>query len=328
MNWNILGHDWAVQLLRGHISQNRLKHAYLITGPRGIGRRTLALRFSQALNCPESIELGLPCQRCKTCIQIEHGTYPDLAVVLPDEPGSPIKVDQIRDLQRSLALAPYAAKFRIALLPQFELSTESAANALLKTLEEPPTQVMMLLTSETTDTLLPTIVSRCEIIRLRPVPLKKVERGLIEMWDLPQKQAALLAQLSGGRPGIAHAFHHDSNLLLHRQSFLEEHFRVLKSDRVERFAFAEQLSKDKLEFQAAIEVWLSFWRDVLLFISRAEIPLANPDREKEIHNVASRMSLSGARQIIEDLEHTLQLVDSNVNPRLAAEVLLMDLPDF
>ena len=111
MNWDMLGHEWAVSLLKGHIERDRVRHAYLITGPRGVGRRTLALRLAQALNCPQPSSPGDPCRTCRTCSQIERMQHPDLVVVQADQLGGTLKVDQIRELGRGLALAPYESQY-------------------------------------------------------------------------------------------------------------------------------------------------------------------------------------------------------------------------
>jgi DNA polymerase-3 subunit delta' len=167
-NWNLLGHEWAVQLLSGQLERNSLRHAYLITGPAGVGRRTLALSLAQAVNCPTPLAPGFPCQTCRTCSQIARQQHPDLAIIQAEEVGGTLKVDQVRELQRSLNLAPYQARYRVALLLRFEEAHPSAANALLKTLEEPASQVILILTASSPDALLPTVVSRCEVFRLRP----------------------------------------------------------------------------------------------------------------------------------------------------------------
>ena len=129
--------------------------------------------------------------------------HADLAVIQAEERGGSLKVDQVRELQYSLALAPYEARYRIALLLRFEEATTSAMNALLKTLEEPAPQVILLLTAESGESLLPTIVSRCEILRLRPLPAAQVMQGLNDRWGIEQEQAQLAAHVSGGRPGYA-----------------------------------------------------------------------------------------------------------------------------
>ncbi len=133
MHWDMLGHEWAVNLLREHVAQGNFRHAYLITGPQGVGRRTLALRFAQALNCPQPLSPGEPCRTCRTCTQIENMQHPDLAIVQAERAGSVLKVDQVRELLPSLSLAPYQANYRVALFLRFEEANQNAANALLKT---------------------------------------------------------------------------------------------------------------------------------------------------------------------------------------------------
>jgi DNA polymerase-3 subunit delta' len=193
LNWNLLGHEWAAQLLAGQFARDSLRHAYLITGPAGVGRRTLALSLAQAVNCPTSLAPGVPCQTCRTCSQIAQQQHPDLSVVQADEVGGTLKVDQIRELQRSLNLAPYQARYRIALLLRFEEAHISAANALLKTLEEPASQVILILTAESVDALLPTVVSRCEVLRLRPLSFESLSAGLTTKWQIPTEETQLLA---------------------------------------------------------------------------------------------------------------------------------------
>jgi len=195
----MLGHQWAVSLLREHIARNRLRHAYLFTGPQGVGRRTLALRLSQAVNCLQPPEPGEPCGDCRACTLIGRMQHPDLAVVQAAQSGGTLKVDQIRELQGSLSLAPYEAQYRVALLLRFEEAHISAQNAFLKTLEEPPPRVILLVTAESPERLLPTVVSRCEVIRLRSLPVEEVCEGMQARWGLAADQARLLAHLSGGR---------------------------------------------------------------------------------------------------------------------------------
>lgn len=326
MTWEMLGHAWAADLLKEHIVRGFTRHAYLLTGPYGVGRRTLALRFAQALNCPQAPSPGEPCRKCRTCKQIENMQYADLSVVQADQMGGTLKVDQVRELQHALALAPYEARYRVALLLRFEESHASAANALLKTLEEPPSQVILVLTAESGERLLPTIVSRCEILRLRPLPLQVIEEGLQALWNLPAERARLLAHLSGGRPGYALRLHHDAEALTHRQACLDEHYRLLSSSRVARFAYAEKLAKDRDDLRDTLQVWLSYWRDVLLRTAGASAPLANLDREAEIEILANHINMEVARGTVAALEKTYDLLESNVNVRLAADVLLLDLP--
>jgi DNA polymerase-3 subunit delta' len=326
MTWGMLGHEWAVQLLQQNVAEAHFRHAYLFTGPQGVGRRTLALRFAQALNCPQPLAPGVPCLECSTCTRLERMEHPDLAVVQAESVGGTLKVEQVRDLQHSLALAPYEARYRIALLLRFEEAHTSAANALLKTLEEPPPQVVLVLTAENAESLLPTIVSRCEVLRLRPLSLETVSQGLQERWGLPVEQAQLLAHLSGGRPGYALFLHQNPAQQGLRQNWLNDHQRLLASGRVERFAYSEKHWKDKEQLRLVLLTWLSLWRDVLLRASGASAPIANLDRGEEVEELAGRFDSHTASGMVAALQRTLDQIDRNVNARLAMDVLLLDLP--
>lgn len=326
MNWDMLGHEWAVSLLREQAAHERLRHAYLITGPQGTGRRTLALRLAQTVNCLRPPAPGEPCLACRACTQLARMQHPDLDVVQAEQVGGTLRVEQVRLLQHNLSLAPYEARYRVALLLRFEEAHVSAANALLKTLEEPPPQVILLVTAESAERLLPTIVSRCEVLRLRPLSLEAVYQGLQSQWGLPEEEARLLAHLSGGRVGQAVFLHEHPEQLEQRKTWLDDHSRMLSATRFDRFNYAEALGKDKETLRLVLQTWAALWRDVLLRAAGAAAPLTNLDRMVEVEDLAEREGLSKARRMVQELEHTVELLDSNINPRLAAEVLLLDLP--
>lgn len=326
MDWDILGHTWAVALLKSHILQGQVRHAYLITGPRGVGRRTLALRLAQALNCPTPAAPGEPCLACLVCRQIEQMQFADLSVVQAEKVGGTLKIEQVRALQHELALTPYQAKRRIALLLRFEEAHNSAANALLKTLEEPPGDAILLVTAESLESLPPTIVSRCEVLRLRPLPLELAQRGLEERWKLEPAQAELLAHLSGGRLGVALQYVRDENRLPQRQAWLEGLWELLGADRAARFAKAEAMAKDKSVLQENLLVWAAFWRDVQLCTLGAKVPLVNLDWREQVEWTAKRLNPRQAAAVLTAAQRTLDDLTRNVNARLAVEVLMLDMP--
>lgn len=326
MNWKIIGHQWAVELLSQHVAQNTYRHAYLITGPESVGRRTLALRFAQALNCPQPSQPGVPCFDCQTCKQLEEMVHPDLTVTQAELAGGQLKVDQIRELQHGLALAPYDAKYRIALILRFEEANPYAANALLKTLEEPPSQVIMILTAENAEKLMPTIVSRCEILRLRPLAISTIREGLQSIWDIPPDQSDLLAHLSGGRPGYAFRLFQYPGKLDQRSGHLEDAQNLLFVNRVARFDYVEKMLKNYDSIRDALKVWLSFWRDVMLRAGYPSAQITNIDRSDSIDELAGRLGLMTAHNLVASLERIFDQLDRNVNPRLALENFMLDLP--
>jgi len=326
MSWDLIGHQWTVGLLHEHVARKSLRHAYLITGPQGVGRRTLALRLSQAVNCLQPPEPGEPCGACRPCTLIGRMQHPDLAVVQATQVGGTLKVDQIRELQSSLSLTPYEAQYRVAVLLRFEEAHISAQNAFLKTLEEPPPRVILLVTAESPERLLPTVVSRCEVIRLRPLPVDEVSQGLEERWGIPQDQALLLAHLSGGRPGYALRLHQHPEMLENRRLRLEDHQRLLTWSRAQRLEYAEKLVKDKEGLLITLQTWSSLWRDVLICAAGSASPLVNLDRADDIARLAARFGLRRANEVVAAIQRTSDLLDHNVNPRLATEVLMLDLP--
>jgi DNA polymerase-3 subunit delta' len=326
MNWDLLGHEWAVDLLRENVARGQVRHAYLFTGSQGVGRRTMALRLAQAVNCLQPPEPGVPCRVCRICSQIERMQHPDLAIVQAETQGGTLKVEQIRELQHTLSLAPYDAPFRVAILLRFEEANPSAMNALLKTLEEPAAQVILVVTAESAERLLPTIVSRCEVLRLRPLPVDQVSEWLNAQYNVPVDQAQLLAHIAGGRPGYALRLRDEPESLEKRRVWLDDLARLLAASRVERFQYAETLSKDKDAFRLALLAWLTFWQDVLMQSAGSSQPLANLDRREEIQVLAARFDLPQVHHTVAVLERTLDLLDRNVNTRLAAEVLMLDLP--
>jgi DNA polymerase III subunit delta' len=324
-NWNVLGHAWAVDLLRQHVTRGEMRHAYLMTGPIGVGRRTLALRLAQALNCPQPVAPGEPCGVCRTCLQIEGMRHADLTVVQAEQEGGVLKIDQVREVLRTVSLKPFQSPYRIALFLRFHEANANAQNALLKTLEEPPGHALILLTADNAEQLLPTIVSRCEIIRLRPLPVDDVTNFLTAQ-DTDMEQARLLAHLSGGRPGIALNLLHDSSALAFREERLADFRTLMASSRRVKFAAAEKLARDRETLRRTLLIWSAYWRDVLLLSAGSDVPLTNIDRLTELQALAGQLSLAEARRAVSEIELGLERLERNINPRLLLEVLLLDLP--
>jgi len=324
-SWDITGHDWAVNMLQQHVAHEALRHAYLFTGPAGVGRRSLAIRLAQAIQCQTPRAPGIPCQTCRACKQLEAGQNIDLMVVQAEAEGGTLKVEQVREVTKFLSTKPYASPFKIVLFLRFQEANVNAQNALLKTLEEAPAHALLLLTADNAEQLLPTIISRCEIIRLRPLAVEAVTEFLVSK-GVEAEKARLLGHLSGGRPGYALRLSADDKTLAFRAEKLDDLRALLAAKRRERFAYAEKLAKDKDIFRQTLLLWLSYWRDVLLRVGGSAAPLTNLDRAAEIESFRYQINLSMARALTENLEKALDRLEKNVNARLLAEVTLLDWP--
>jgi len=319
---NPVGHQWAIDLLLNGLALGRVSHASLIVGPPHIGKTTVARHFAQALNCTGN---PVPCGECISCHKTTSGNHPDVRIL--DAPDETLKIAEVRDLQHELALSPHEGRWRVAVLSDFERATLEAANALLKTLEEPPAQVVLLLTAVETGVLLPTIVSRCQVLSLRALPRSLVKETVISQWGAQPDQADLLASLSGGRLGWAVQALEDEALLARRTEHLDQLSSLMKKGRVERLAYAAVLSRNPGLVKEVLALWLGWWRDIMLIASGSRVTIMNVDQQEILMRQASQLSLQQAQRMVAQVRSTLRNLDQNVNLRLALEVLLLSLPN-
>ncbi|HSR31172.1 MAG TPA: DNA polymerase III subunit delta' [Anaerolineae bacterium] len=322
MNWQIIGHNWAVTLLRQAMAMDRVAHAYLFSGPPQIGKTRLARTLAQALNC---VQPDPPCGKCSSCGKIEQDAHPDVRLIQGQGGRGSIKIDQVRALQREAVLSPYEGRYRVYILRQVDLATIEAANSLLKTLEEPPAHVVLVLTTADADLLPTTVVSRCQHLDLRPASHDTVKTSLCDR-GTQKSRAKLLARLSGGRVGWALHAAQDDNVLQRRQADLAQLFRLLAMDRVERLDFAQQASRDSVSLSGMIELWTIWWRDLLLLHANGDSHIINVDRIDELRWLLSESTLPQVWGILTALQATAAQLEANVNARLALEALLFKLP--
>lgn len=330
MSWNLLGHETAIQFLQIHSQPEKVRHAYLITGAEGVGRETLALAFVKALNCTNPPSKGDFCGQCQTCRQIEAQAFPDLSILRVEEGARELKIEQVRAMQQSLALAPYQSKYRIVLIPDFQRATLGASNALLKSLEEPPSRAILILTADARESLLETIASRCELVRLRPMRIDDLAKELQETHGLSEVESRKLAQLAGGRVGTAMHYLRDEDLLEKYNDALDQLEEILGFNLRGRLKYVEKLQKAKGQaretYSFLIATWLTFWRDVLICSEAGEVPMVNLEKEKLIRHVAAGLNLQKVAGILQRHEEALTMLDQYVNSRLILENLLLNLP--
>jgi DNA polymerase-3 subunit delta' len=332
MEWDYVGNEWAVNMLQQQVVHGSTRHAYILAGPDGLGKRTLAIRFIQALNCTKAEGNGNPCMECRSCRQIEAMQYSDLQVVEKLEDKSEIRKEQVDEVNRFLSLSPYESKSKTSILIDFQSASTEAQNALLKTLEEAPGNSMIIITVDSVDNLLPTTVSRCEVLSLRPLPAREVAFALVSRLKVEGQLAELLGHISGGRFGYARLLAEEPDLLEQRSTWLDEWVELFGMTRVQRFKYIENklsrrgdLKKQREMLVGMIECWASFVRDVLLATNTAAAGPMNFDRKQTITRLEAQLGSTNCVRIIRNLEQASNRIDRYYNPRLVMEMLMLEL---
>lgn len=330
--WPIIGHDRTVGYLKRSLEKNALSHAYLFTGPKHVGKMSLAVMLAQAVNCQGA---DRPCGECSSCLKIAARNHPDvqaLNLLTADEAEdkkakSEIIIDQVRDLQRRASLPPYEGYCRVFIFEQADLLNEAAANCLLKSLEEPLPNVLFILLAPNIGAVPETIASRCQCLALRSVPAAEIEEMLFGR-GLTSDQASLMARLAGGAPGWAlDALEHEE-ILSKRTERLERLLGITGQGYEERFEAAEEFvgKGGRAEVAEVIRDWQGLWRDLLLAQSGRVEDIINLDGKDKIVALGNRVDLADIRGFLSALIRAEELVGANVNPRLVLETLMLDMP--
>ncbi|MFN8530277.1 MAG: DNA polymerase III subunit [Anaerolineae bacterium] len=321
--WGMVGHEWAVEALRKAIRNRRARHAYLIVGAEGLGKETLARGFAMALQCQHADPEQRPCGECSACHRIMTGNFADVFYTVRDT--QTLKIDEIRRVASQIAMKPYEGRYRIAIFRDFDTAWGVGQDSLLKTLEEPAETGVLILLARSLDPILPTITSRSQIIRLRPVAQHTIQQMLLDR-GADDTQAALFSALSGGRVGWAINALNDPTLLESRDQALDMLEGLLIGTRAKRFSAAEDLAKDKEALRPLLELWLSYWRDLVLVSENAQTPLTNIDRTQRLRRMADALTPEQALAALQATTHLLDVLDTNAGARLALEVMFLDYP--
>jgi len=321
--WSVIGHEWAVELLSRSLASGRLGHAYLLTGPAHIGKTTLAKELAQALNCRPADGATRPCGRCRNCRLAQADKHPDIQLVEPVQ--GHIRIDVLRAWQNTAALSPVEGQHRVFVLSRIDMATPAAANCLLKMLEEPPGCARFVLTADRIEAVLPTIVSRCQVLNLRPLPAAQVVHTLAER-GVDLTRARLLGHLSQGRIGWALTAAADTQFVQQRERILDKVIELSTATYGERFVYAEQLSKKPEQVPQVLEIFASWWHDLLTLTAGSGVPICNIDRRTQLESWAARLSVATVVTMLRSIHRTAWLLENNVNLRLALEVLMLDMP--
>jgi DNA polymerase-3 subunit delta' len=324
--WQVVGHEPTVTLLDNSLKGGNLSHAYLFVGPPHVGKMTLALNLAQALNCQGNQK---PCGACASCQRIAGRHHADVQV-LGLNGRAEIGIDQIREMLRSATLKPFEGSNRVFIIDGAEHLSTEAANCLLKTLEEPPPNVQLMLLAVNERLLLPTVRSRCQTLELRPLPVPVVERALVDHWGASPEQARVLARLSSGCLGWAVEALRDDGITGERSVHLSALRQLTSAGRAERFTYAAQLasqfSKNREAVRDVLSLWVGWWRDLLLIKGGCRDFITNVDQEATLHSEAEYYHMKGIKGFISSLLQARDALSQNANPRLVLEVLMLNVP--
>jgi len=337
--WPVWGNQSAVATMCDAIVHDRLRHAYLIGGPAGVGKTAFAMAFVSALCCDTPPVPGQACGSCLSCRKIARGVHPDVQTfslasqaAASEKSGSKnttLTIETVRELSSGTALRPTEGRWKVILIEDTESLQEIAQEALLKTLEEPPRFVVLLLLCDDPELLLPTIRSRCQIVDLRRVPRAAIVDGLVARGVNPAR-AEEVASVSGGLPGLANEIADNSKVLARQQESVKQALDWIEGSGYDRLVTAVRLgdsfTKKRPDVYHGLETLLGVWRDALLMHATQLTHMTYRGIAERLYALAAGWTLVDIHAGICSVQQCLADLEANVRPRLALESMVLQWP--
>lgn len=323
---DVVGHADIIQYIQNAVTEDKVSHAYIMNGERGSGKKLLANLFAQTLQCEQGG--NEPCYECHSCKQALSGNHPDI-IIVQHEKTSSISVDEIRvQVNEDIQVKPYSSKYKIYIIPEADLMTQQAQNALLKTIEEPPAYAVLILLTENAQKLLPTICSRCVMLKLRNIKDQLVKKYLMENLHIPDYKADVCTAFAQGNIGRAILLANSE----HFNEIKEEAIQLLKnidtmdvSDLIEAVKRCSQYKMDVDDYLDVLAIW---YRDVLIYKATQSIDrVIFAEQLSYIKERARKSSYEGIENIIKAIENAKARLRANVNFDLVMELLLLTIKE-
>ncbi|SHJ66532.1 DNA polymerase III subunit delta' [Parasporobacterium paucivorans] len=319
---DVLGNKEIISHIRNTVKTDKVSHAYIISGEKGMGKKLIASLFAMALLCEGNGDR--PCMECRECGRVESGNHPDILWVSHEKPGS-IGVEEIRrQLNSTIEIKPYEGKYKIYIIDEAEKLTVQAQNSLLKTIEEPPAYAVIFLLTTNPDILLPTIVSRCVSLKMQPVENELLKEHLIKQTGISRGEAEVIVSFSGGNAGKAMEIASSEAFNGMKEFSVGVLRRIMEMDVHEITLAAKNFSEYKNSINDCIDIIMIWFRDVLLFKVTNDLnELIFKDEYRYISAQASKASYSGLEMILESVDKARNRLRANVNFELTMELLLL-----
>jgi len=316
---DIIGHSDIIDKLRNIIKSNRIANAYIFAGPSDVGKEFVAINFAKALNCTEVKEDS--CDHCVSCRRIDDENHTDVRIIRPE--GAKLKIEQMRFLKRQGSYKALESEYKIYIIAEADKMTIEAANSMLKTIEEPSGDTLFILLTSNYNSILPTIRSRCQLIRFSLVSQKLIQEGLMKQLGIPESNTKILAIRSQGKPGKALKMAHEKSKELDDETswVLPILTQRDKGRLLQAFKRAEEMSK----IEDSPDVILSWYRDLLMIKNGCpKHLLIHNDENNQLEQIAQSYSVIELENLITMTLNIQNLIQRNINPVLAMEVMMFN----
>ena len=318
---DITGHEKIIEYLKHAIEHHTVSHSYILSGEEGVGKLMVAKAFAQALLCEKGETDS--CGKCHSCIRFESGNHPDVIYVKHEKAG--IGVDDVREqLVDDIQIKPYDGGYKIYIIDQAELMTPAAQNAILKTIEEPPAYAVIMLLTTNEEVFLPTIMSRCITLKLKPLEDKSVKKFLVDKKGMTEYDADICASFARGSIGRALELSGSDNFKKMREDVIHVLKYIDEMDISELLGFINELKDSDIDVLMVLEFMEIWYRDVLLFKATRDTSMFIFKNEfKAITETANKSSFAGLENILKAIDKARVRINANVNLELAMELMFL-----
>lgn len=321
---DVIGQEKIIQIIKNSLRDKNVFHAYILEGPKGIGKKFTALNFSKAILCENSSDDS--CQICNSCKKVETGNHPDLYCIEPD--GASIKDAQIEEVQNIMSKKPFEGENTVIIMDHAESMTVRAQNRFLKTLEEPNGNTIVMLLTDNANSLLSTIVSRCIVLKFKPLSNQHIYSYLIDKYGLDTKEAYLLAAFAYGSIGRAEKLHHSEDFQNDRNKSLEIAQKIINKSQEDIFELIDEIDKHKENLADFFDILVSWFRDLtIISINGDQELLINADSISALLQEANRIGYEKAIKVIDIIEEAKKDLSMNINNNLVIKNMLLKIQE-